>query len=213
MRPFEVRVEHSLLELWIADSPAELVRQHSALSCGINHYLGVETLTRAVAHLNFDADGLITLEKHLSDSYTLMNCRALLSGVFDQHLIKHRAGDLPGHGALMVYSFEEVKGTRLFPHLVRKLNTVLADEGTLFELLEEAHALERPIGVGHQRFTDVMARKHFFFEKDDAAAFALEYAGNGAAGRTPAHHDNVIGICSHAYRTVLSSGSKNSKRK
>src|SRR6266581_6688546 len=135
MRPFEVRVEHGLLELWIADSPAEPIRQHCSLSCGINHYPGVETLTRAVAHLNFDTDGLITLEKHLGDSNTLMYDRALLSGVFDQHLIKHRAGDLPGHGALMMYSFEEIKGTRLSPHLVRELNTVLTDEGTFFKLL------------------------------------------------------------------------------
>src|SRR6266436_6749736 len=120
MRPLEVRVEHGLLELWITYSPAEPIRQHGGLSCGINHYPGVETLTRAVAHLNFNTDGLITLEKHLSDPNTLMNCRAQLSGVFDQHLIKHRARDLPGHSALVVYSFEEIEGTRLFARVIRE---------------------------------------------------------------------------------------------
>src|SRR5947199_1522886 len=88
---------------------------------------------------------------------------------------------------------EEIKRARLAALGVCKLNAVFAHERRLFKLLQNTHALKRPVGVGHQRFADVMAREVFFLEQDHTAAFACEDACDAAPRRAAAHYDYIIG--------------------
>ena len=148
----------------------------------------------AVFHLDFHADGLVSIENHLLDRNTLMNSRPLVAGVLDEHLVKNRAGHLPGNGALVVQGLEKIERARLLARRVRELDAVLADERAFLELFQESHALEGPVSIGHQRFTNVMTWELFFFKEHDAAAFAGEDAGYSAARRTAADYDNVITI-------------------
>ena len=96
-----------------------------------------------------------------------------------------------------MHGFEEVERPRLFARGVRKLHAVLAHERTLLELLEQAHATKRPVGVGHQRLADVMARKYFLLEEDYLAPFARQHTGNGTpCGSTTHYYDVVMYLCS-----------------
>src|SRR6185503_6875461 len=127
-----------------------------------------------------------------------MNRNALLSSVIDQQMIELRARDLPRHSTLMMHCFKEVERTRLLPRGIRKLHTVLPNEWTFLQLLEHSQTTERPVSVGHQRFTNVMTRKNFFFEKDYLAPFTRENAGNRAPCGSTTHYDDVEIICIHA---------------
>src|SRR5262245_65069558 len=106
----------------------------------------------------------------------------------------------------MMYGFKEIERTRLFSYVICKLDTVLSDEWTLLELFQQAHPLKSPVSVSHQRLADVMPRKFFLFKKDYAATLALQNAGDRAACGSTTDYNDVVLICIHAYRTVLSSG-------
>jgi aminopeptidase N len=97
-----------------------------------------------------------------------------------------------------MHRFEEVERPRLFPSSIRKLDTVLPNEWTFFQFLEQTQTPESPVSVSHQRFADVMTRKDFFFEKDYLAPFAREDAGNGAPRGSTTHYYDVESICIHA---------------
>src|SRR5687768_9215617 len=212
MRAFEVRIKHRLFEFRIAYAPAKPVRQHRRLSSRVNNNFRKELLTRAVLHLHLDADRTIFFKQNLLDLHALMDHRALIGRVVDQQLIKLGARHLPGNGTLVMHSFKEIERTRFLAGGVCKLHAVLAHKRTILELLEQPHATEGPVSVGHQRLANVMARKHFFLKQNYLAAFARQNTRDGTPGRSTTHYNDVVIICVHAYRTVLSSGSKNSRR-
>ena len=120
-----------------------------------------------------------------------MHNSALLRRVIDQHVIELRTRHLPGDCAFVMHGFEEIERARLFTRWICKLDTVLADERTVLQFLEQAHAPKGPVGVSHQRFADVMTRKHFFLKQDHLAAFARQNAGNGTPRGSTTHHDDV----------------------
>src|SRR6185295_18074316 len=165
--------------------------ENRLLSRCVDDHFCVKGFKRAVLHLNLDADGSIALEEHSLDRRALIDDRALLRCVFQKKLVELRASHLPGHRALVMIRFEEIKRARLAARGVCELNAVLANEWTLFELLENSHSLKGPVGVGHQRFADVMTREFFPLEEDHGAAFASEYARDAASGGPAAHHDNI----------------------
>src|SRR6478672_12073110 len=101
-----------------------------------------------------------------------MDHSALLSRVINQQLVEFRAGDLPRYRTLMMHSLKEVKRARLLARRIRKLHAVLAHKRTVAQLLQQPHAPEGPVSVGHQRLTDVMTRKHFLLKQDHLATFA-----------------------------------------
>src|SRR6185295_5232173 len=195
VRSFEVRVQHGLFELGVANPPSKLVREHRALTSSVDDDLRMELLNRAVLHLHFDAARPVAIEQHLFDWSPLINGYPLFRGVFDQHLVEHRSSHLPGDRALVMVRFEEVEGTRFTSRRVCELNAVFNYKLALFQLLKKPHSLEGPIGICHQRFADVVTRELLLFEQDYFAAFAGEDAGDRAAGRTPTHDDHIENIC------------------
>jgi hypothetical protein len=68
----------------------------------------------------------------------------------------------------------------------------------LFNFSSKPKRRKGPVSVSHQRLTDVMTRKDFFFEKDYLAPFAREHAGNGAPCGSTTHYYDVKSICIHA---------------
>jgi hypothetical protein len=81
---------------------------------------------------------------------------ALLRGVLDEHLVKLCASHLPRHCTLVMIGLEKVERMRLFAEVIGKLNDVFADKRTLPHLLENTHSLQCPIGIGHERFANMV---------------------------------------------------------
>jgi hypothetical protein len=128
--------------LWIAHSPAELIREHRALSRRIDHDASVEFPDRAVIHLYFDADSAVAVEQDVLYGRFLIYGHPLLSGMVEQHLIEDGTRHLPGDRALMMICLEEIKRARLFSLRVCELHAVFADEVARPELFQEPHPLE-----------------------------------------------------------------------
>src|SRR4029079_9358262 len=105
---------------------------------------------------------------------------------------ENRAGHLPRDSALVMIGLEKIEGARFLALRVRELNAILADKRALLELIQKAHALKRPVSVGHQRFAYMMAREFFFLEDNTRKPCAGENAGTTAAGRASPHHNNIV---------------------
>jgi hypothetical protein len=88
--------------------------------------------------------------------------------------------------------FEKVEGVRFFTNVVGKLNTIFANERTLSHLLENPHTLECPIGVSHERFTNVVPRESLLLEKNNPSTLASQNGGHGAPGRAASHDDYIV---------------------
>src|ERR1043165_909055 len=194
MRALEVRVKHRLLEFRIAHTPAKLVREHSHLAGRIDNHFSEVLLTRAVLHLHFDTHGAIAFKEHLLHEHALVYNRTLLGSVIDQEMIELRARDLPRDRAFVVHCFEEVERPRLFTGRIRKLHAVLPNEWTFSQFFEHSETLKGPVGVSHQRLTDVMTRKYLFLEKDYLAPLARQHAGHGAPCGSTTHYNDVKSI-------------------
>src|SRR6185369_5967191 len=190
MRSFVVRIDHGLFELRIAHAPAKLVRQHRALAGGVYDHFGEELFERAVLHLHFNTNRTVAFKKHFPHEHTLVRNHALLGRVVNEQVIEFRACHLPGDGAFVMYRLEEVEGARLLARSIRKLDAVLPYEWTFSQFFEQTQTPEGPVSISHQRLTDVMTWKDFFFEKDYLAPFAREHAGNGTpCGSTTHYYD------------------------
>src|SRR6185369_4977159 len=194
MRAFKVRVEHPLLQFRIANAPAKLVREHRHLASRIDNHFGVELLTRAVLHLHFDTHSAIAFKEHLLHEHALMHNRPLFGSMIDQQMIELRARDLPGDGAFVMDSLEEIKRARLFACRIRKLDTVLPNEWTLSQFFEYSKTLKGPIRVSHQRLTDMMSRKNFFLEKNYPPALARQHSSHGTPCGSTTHYNDVKSI-------------------
>jgi hypothetical protein len=173
MRALEIRIQNRFLQLRIAHAPAKLVRQHRHLSGRIDDHLREKPLTRAVRQFHLDTNCAIAFKQNLLHEGALMDHHATISSVINQQLIELSAVYLPRHRALMMHRLEKVERPRLLPCRIGKLHAVLAHKRAVFEFLEQTHAPESPVSVGHQRLTDVMPRKHFFLKQDHLPAFAL----------------------------------------
>src|SRR6185295_11080653 len=138
--------------------------ENRLLSRCVDDHFCVKGFKRAVLHLNLNARGAVALEEHSLDRRALIDDRALLGCVFEQKFVEGGTSNLPGHRALVMIRFEEIKRARFAARGVCELNAVLANEWTLLELLENSHSLKGPVSIGHQRFADVVPREFFLLE-------------------------------------------------
>src|SRR6185503_3089163 len=106
-------------------------------------------------------------------------------------MIELRARDLPRDRTFMMHSLEEIERPRLFACRICKLDTVLPNEWTFLQFLEQAETSKGPIRVSHQRLANVMSRKYFFLEQDYLAPFARQHAGHGAPCGSTTHYYDV----------------------
>ena len=109
---------------------------------------------------------------------------AFFAGVVKQHLVEFRAQDLPGLGdGVAVVAVEKIKRLAGAAGGGDELDAVFLDEGRGAHLVNQAEPLQGLEGEGQQGFADVIARKFFAFQDQDAMAVFGENGGGGANRR------------------------------
>src|SRR5688572_2827721 len=192
MGVFEIRIQNRLLELGIPHAPTKFVRKHGRLPGSINYYRRMELLDDAVFHLSLYSVGALSIKEYSFDLCLLIDSRTLFRGVFNQHEIELGAGYLPGYGRLVMAGLKEIERTRFLAGRICELDAIFPHKRALSHLFQEAHALKRKIGVGHQRFTDVVPRKSCLLEKHNFPALARQDTGDATTCRPTTNDDYII---------------------
>src|SRR5205823_2235846 len=110
----------------------------------------------------------------------------------EENFVKFRAEDLPGLGnALAVVAVKKIKRFRSAPVRRNKLDAVFFDERGGLHHGNEAEAFERLVCERDERLADVIARKFFTFEEEDAMSVFRKDSRCGSTRRSSADNDGL----------------------
>jgi hypothetical protein len=189
--PLPVGPDGPFVEDGIPDPQAEPVLDEPRLAARVHDDLGPHVSDGAVLGPDLDPDGPAAFERHVEHAHALVDDRAVLTRVFQHHLVELAPLHLPGLRALVGLVVPEVEGCGELAVGIDELHAVLLHEMTLLHLRQHAETLQHPVGLGDQRFPDVEPRKPLALEELHPKPLVREQGGGGGAGRTASDHDDV----------------------
>lgn len=139
-----------------------------------------------------DAHDSTILADEIRDSYALTYVRPVFPGIFQEHGIESAAHHLPGLCRLVLEVLKEAErggGLAVGGH---ELNRVFLDEVRSLHLLDHSDPLEREVTIGQQRFADVVARKRFLLQQQDAVSVPSQQRRRRGTRRPAANHDRFV---------------------
>ena len=183
--PFPIRPDRSFVQHRIPNAQVEAVHQQAVLAAGIDNHFGAYLPQRSIVRFDRHTSGSIVIEHYVHHAHAFVRFHAMLARIVQHHLIELAAGHLPGLRALMGFVVPEIKGRRQFAVRVDELHAVLLDEVAVLHFRQHVQALQNPISLGNQRFTDVETRETLALETVKLAIdYGIDVNAANVDGRT-----------------------------